>query len=114
MADCQITGLTNGQPATFADYSALFQPCERPRKFSAAEVGFTAGETGYSGVTGGIVAHRCGTCRHWYIGPASGRAVCEIMRLQNEANVSNIGVCRFWNRNGTDYPLLSILKPLGR
>ncbi len=99
MADCQITGLTRGTPATFADYQALFQPCERPRKFSADEVAFH--------VPNGILC--CGICAHWFTNGVSKRAVCEIMRLPDEANVPFSGLCRFWNVNGKDYPLLRVL-----
>ena len=101
MDDCHITGLTNGQPATWADYSALFQPCERPRKFSAHEVGFTVPQW--------QMGERCGSCRHYFMDSMGERRVCEIMRLKDENPVPALGVCRFWNRNGLDYPLLRVL-----
>lgn len=100
--DCRITGLTNGQPATFADYEALFQPCERPRKFSAHEVGFTVPPNG-------AVGYRCQDCRHYFVNALRDRRVCEIMRLKDEQPVPMLGACRFWNRAGLDYPLLRIL-----
>ena len=103
MTDCgPITGLKDGQPATFADYEALFDPCERPRKFSAHEVGFTVLPNNQAGPI-------CADCRHWFVNAVQTRSVCEIMRLKDEQPVPALGQCRFWNSNGMNYPLLNVL-----
>lgn len=103
MGDCgPITGLKDGQPATFADYEALFDTCERPRKFSAHEVGFTV-------LPNSLQGQHCEDCRHWFVNGIDTRAVCEIMRLKDELPVPAVGTCRFQNRDGANYPLLHVL-----
>lgn len=102
MSDCQITGINNGQPATMADYESLFEPCERPRKFTAHEVGFTIpapGKTNY----------RCQDCFHYYVNAMRTRMVCEIFRPKDEQPVPPMGACRFWNRADGKFPLLRVL-----
>jgi hypothetical protein len=99
----QITGRTGGRPATVSDYDALFTPAERPRKFSAEEVGFTV----LRGAPLGCSV--CNSCRHWFVNNASNRIVCEIMRLPDESNVPGDGVCRFWNIQDGVFPLLKVL-----
>lgn len=105
MADSQITGIISGQPATFAGYEALMR--ERPRKFSGEEAGFS--DPGTLPPFGLARVLKCHMCRHWYTNSAIPRAVCEIMRLPDEANVPADGACRFWTVNGADYPLLRVL-----
>lgn len=97
-----ITGRTGGRPATVADYDALFQPAERPRKFSAEEVGFIVPPPGATRL-------HCHECRHWFVNTPSNRIVCEIMRLPDERNVPADGVCRFWNIQDGVFPLLHAL-----
>lgn len=101
MPECEITGRLDGKKATRADYEALFDPCERPHKFSAEEVGFVI-------PTNGKRTYSCFDCRHWFTNRASGRLVCEIMRLPGEKPVPASGVCRFWNVDGK-FPLLKVL-----
>jgi len=103
---CEITGRTNGLPATLDDYNALFQSCNRPHKFTAEEVGFTFLESYL--ITDRAKAPVCGGCRHWFVNHASNRVVCEIMRLPDESNVPSSGTCRFQNVNG-EFPLLRVL-----
>jgi hypothetical protein len=109
-----------------SDYDALFQPSERPRKFSAEEVGFT--------IASPRLRQRCHSCRHWFVNAPSDFAsrrdrparsfgtsevspehqcepgrFCEIMRLPDERNVPGAGVCRFWNIQDGVFPLLRAL-----
>jgi hypothetical protein len=102
MSPIQITGRTSGNPASLADYEALFRAEERPHKFSAQEVGFIMP------IHLGQSRFRCGSCRHWFMNPATGKAVCEIMRLPDEKNVPADATCRFWNVKG-QFPLLRSL-----
>jgi hypothetical protein len=96
-----ITGRTGGRPASVSDYDALFQPAERPRKFSAEEVLFT--------IVPPLARYKCAGCRHWFVNAPSDRIVCEIMRLPDERNVPGDGVCRFWNIQDGVFPLLRAL-----
>lgn len=99
---CVVTGRLNGQGATVEDYVALFSdPCERPHKFSSAEVGFV--------VSVAVGAQSCMWCKHWFRNPLRGKQVCEIMRLPGEQNVPGEGVCRFWNQEARRFPLLHVL-----
>lgn len=77
------------------EYEALID--NRPRKFSPAEVGF---------VEKSDDAHLCCGCIHWFINPARGSAVCEIMRPEPERDVPPQARCRFWTPDGEWYPLL--------
>jgi len=95
-----VTGRLQGASATAGDYRDLFQPAERPHKFSAAEVGF---------VERGPSSMQCRACRHWFFNPAWSRAVCEIMRLPGERSVPGMGSCRFWNVDQVEFPLLRVL-----
>ena len=98
----QVTGRLRGASATFADYERLFQ--ERPRKFSAAEVGYIPiASMPFIGL------RVCGGCNHFFVNPDGPRKVCEIMRPPGEVPVSPVGSCRFWNRDGKSYPLLNVL-----
>jgi hypothetical protein len=77
----------------FTDYESLLE--DKPYKFSAESVGYSAG-------TG---AERCIRCIHFYEGRAAKRAVCEIMRPEDDANVKPEWKCTFFTTDGKAYPL---------
>jgi hypothetical protein len=92
-------GRVNGRDATFSDYERLFAT-EHLNKFSGPEVGFRYRSQD---------SHECGKCIHWFVNPYSQWTPCEIMSLGQAAKVPSEGVCRFWNQNGKDFPLLEAL-----
>ena len=92
-------GRIGGRRAGFRDYEQLFAK-EHLRKFSAPEVGF---------VDPSSVRETCGGCVHWFINPHSQWTPCEIMRRGDNKPVPAGAVCRFWNQDGRNYPLLNDL-----
>ena len=99
MAGRKLAGRIGGRRAGFREYSALFKS-EHLNKFSAAEVGFADPSP---------VAQHCEGCVHWFVNPLTHWTPCEIMRLANHTPVPAAGVCRFWNTDGRNYPLLNVL-----
>jgi hypothetical protein len=81
--------------ATLENYDALV--ADRPPKFTAQEVDFRDRARNPK--------FRCGSCRHFFVGPNQLRNVCEILRLHPERSIPAGGDCLFWNKNGKDFPL---------
>lgn len=104
--DCEITGRTDGAPASMADYQALFAASNRPHKFAAVEVGFESGTLRSAALV--LKGLDCGRCHHYFVNGPGDRRVCEIMRLPSEAAVPEFGTCRFWNQDGK-FPLLRVI-----
>lgn len=99
MATRKQAGRIGGRRAGFRDYEALFKS-EHLLKFTAGEIGFADPSP---------VSERCGGCIHWFVNPHSKWTPCEIMRLANNTPVPASGVCRFWNQDGRNYPVLNVL-----
>jgi hypothetical protein len=79
------------------DYDELM--ADRPRKFTADEVGYRKAPRGSE--------YRCGNCFHFYARQIDGRTVCEIFRSPetDEDGVDPRYFCTWWNSNGIDHPL---------
>jgi hypothetical protein len=77
------------------EYRAILE--ERPRKFSAKEVGFEPVTREYP----------CGGCLHYYRGVQAEVSVCEIFRPKGpDETVPPEGSCRFWTIDGKTFPRL--------
>lgn len=86
---------------TFEQYQQVV--ADRPKKFTAEEVGFEPASSG---------AERCQGCWHWYQGPKAGRQICEIFVGQGEERqVNPEAVCKFWTADGAAFALLEQEKP---
>ena len=86
------------EPEGLARYRALI--ADRPDKFSGKEAGYTPAAQNKTEYT-------CDDCRHFFIGPAAGYNVCEVVRLQPEASIEPKAKCRYWTRTGERHPLLN-------
>jgi hypothetical protein len=80
----------------FKEYLELLD--DRPKKFTAEEVGFN--EEAPEGEP------PCASCVHYYTNLIGEFAVCEILRLNPEAYIPPFANCKFWNMDRKDFPLL--------
>lgn len=73
---------------------------ERPKKFSAEQVGYEVAPEGS--------AMRCASCLHYYRRATDGFAVCEIFRSEetDEDGVKPDWRCKFWSSDPGQVPLL--------
>jgi len=83
--------------ATLEEYRQLI--ADRPKKFTAEEVGFKSESENDSILN-------CCSCAHWFQSPARNSSVCEIYRPADDGDVPSLGVCMFHTIDGKHFPLL--------